>query len=52
MNTTAELVGLPESMRNVMFHWNLIGYHNEKHRPTEEQHSRSITSTSTATGIT
>ncbi|MGB3867968.1 MAG: membrane protein insertase YidC [Flavobacteriales bacterium] len=40
MNTTAELVGLPEiDPRNVMFHWNLIGYHNEKHRPTEEQHS-------------
>ncbi len=39
MNTTAELVGLPEiDPRNVMFHWNLTGFHNEKHRPTEEQH--------------
>ncbi|MBZ0205542.1 MAG: membrane protein insertase YidC [Flavobacteriales bacterium] len=37
MNVTAELVGLPEvDPRNVMFHWNLTGYHNEKHRPTEE----------------
>ncbi len=40
MNVTAELVGLPEvDPRNVMFHWNLIGFHNEKHRPTELQHS-------------
>ncbi len=40
MDVTAELVGLPEiDPRNVMFHWNLIGFHNEKHRPTEEQHS-------------
>ena len=38
MDVTAELVGLPEvDPRNVMFHWNLIGFHNEKHRPTEEQ---------------
>ncbi len=38
MRATAELVGLPEvDPRNVMFHWNLTGYHNEKHRPTEER---------------
>lgn len=38
MHTTAELVGLPEvDPRNVMFHWNLTGFHNEKHRPTEER---------------
>lgn len=38
MNTTAELVGLPEvDPRNLMFHWNLTGFHNEKHRPTEER---------------
>ncbi|MBS1944178.1 MAG: membrane protein insertase YidC [Bacteroidetes bacterium] len=37
MHATAELVGLPEvDPRNVMFHWNLTGFHNEKHRPTEE----------------
>lgn len=37
MNVTAELVGLPEvDPRNVMFHWNLTGFHNEKHRPTED----------------
>jgi YidC/Oxa1 family membrane protein insertase len=40
MGVTAELVGLPEvDPRNVMFHWNLTGFHNEKHRPTELQHS-------------
>ena len=40
MNVNAELVGLPEvDPRNVMFHWNLTGYHNEKHRPTEQQYS-------------
>ncbi len=40
MNVTAELVGMPEvDPRNVMFHWNLTGFHNEKHRPTELQHS-------------
>ncbi len=40
MKTTAELVGLPEvDPRNVMFHWDLIGMHNEKHRPTELQYS-------------
>lgn len=40
MQSTAELVGLPEvDPRNVMFHWNLTGYHNEKHLPTEEQYS-------------
>src|SRR5690606_28530302 len=40
MHTKAELVGLPEiDPRNVMFHWNLTGYHNEKHLPTEEQYS-------------
>lgn len=39
MSVTAELVGLPEvDPRNVMFHWNLTGFHNEKHRPTELQH--------------
>lgn len=38
MNTTLELVGMPEvDPRNLMFHWNLTGFHNEKHRPTEEQ---------------
>lgn len=38
MQATAELVGLPElDPRNVMFHWNLTGFHNEKHRPTEER---------------
>ncbi|MBS1936768.1 MAG: membrane protein insertase YidC [Bacteroidetes bacterium] len=37
MHATAELVGLPEvDPRNVMFHWDLTGFHNEKHRPTEE----------------
>jgi YidC/Oxa1 family membrane protein insertase len=37
MNVNTELVGLPEvDPRNVMFHWNLTGFHNEKHRPTEE----------------
>lgn len=40
MHTKAELVGLPEiDPRNVMFHWNLTAYHNEKHRPTEESKS-------------
>src|SRR5690606_22997052 len=39
MHTKAELVGLPEiDPRNVMFHWNLTGYHNEKHLPTEAHH--------------
>jgi len=38
MNVTAELVGLPQiDPRNVMFHWNLLGFHNEKDRPTEER---------------
>lgn len=38
MKATAELVGLPEvDPRNVMFHWDLTGFHNEKHRPTEER---------------
>nr|MBP9160170.1 membrane protein insertase YidC [Flavobacteriales bacterium] len=37
MDVSAELVGLPEiDPRNVMFHWNLTGYHNEKHLPTED----------------
>jgi YidC/Oxa1 family membrane protein insertase len=37
MDVTAELVGLPQvDPRNVMFHWNLIGFHNEKHLPTED----------------
>jgi YidC/Oxa1 family membrane protein insertase len=36
MNVTTELVGLPQvDPRNVMFHWNLLGYHNEKDLPTE-----------------
>lgn len=40
MNVNTELVGLPEvDPRNVMFHWNLTGFHNEKHRPTELQYS-------------
>jgi YidC/Oxa1 family membrane protein insertase len=30
-------VGLPQiDPRNVMFHWDLLGFHNEKDRPTEE----------------
>lgn len=38
MHSKLELVGLPEvDPRNMMFRWQLTGFHNEKHRPTEEQ---------------